>query len=203
MPRWKRRRLGTRVMSRSKSVTEPASGASSPVIRLKSVVLPAPLGPMMSRRSPGSTTRLTPEVTRSPPNDLSRPRTASALSGRSSDHLPGPELGDLGRAISELGQVLLEAWVGQPVVLAHQLGPSAEHRFTDREGEDPAVPGAEQIRRRGRLTAIHGRDSIRLDRLLLDQGRVVEGDRGPEERALHLLPPLGLPARHERREGSE
>src|SRR5207249_858064 len=165
-------------MSRSKSVTEPASGASSPVIRLKSVVLPAPLGPMMSRRSPGSTTRLTPEVTRSPPNDLSRPRTASALSGRSSDHLPGPKPADLGRprrhplgddlAVVAAGQVVLEAWVGQPVVLAHQLGPSAEHRFTDREGEDPAVPGAEQIRRRGRLTAIHGRDSIRLDRLLLD-----------------------------------
>src|SRR5437867_7363683 len=78
MPRWNRRRLGTRVMSRSKSVTAPRSGFSSPVMRLKSVVLPAPFGPMMSRRSPGSTARLTAEVTRSPPNDLSRPLTASA-----------------------------------------------------------------------------------------------------------------------------
>src|SRR5213593_3019517 len=79
MPRWGRRRLGTRVMSRSKSVIEPASGRSSPVIRLNSVVLPAPLGPMMRRRSPGATLRLTAAVTRRPPNDFSRLRTASAV----------------------------------------------------------------------------------------------------------------------------
>src|SRR5262245_43113563 len=66
-------------MSRSNSDTEPASGESSPVIRLNSVVFPAPLGPMMSRRSPGSTDRLTPAVTRRPPNDLSRSFTASAV----------------------------------------------------------------------------------------------------------------------------
>src|SRR5262245_3673120 len=66
-------------MSRSNSDTEPASGESSPVIRLNRVVLPAPLGPMISRRSPGSTERLTPAVTRRPPNDLSRSFTASAV----------------------------------------------------------------------------------------------------------------------------
>src|SRR5260370_32382969 len=38
----------------------------------RSVVLPAPFGPMMSRRSPGSTARSTPLVTRKPPNDLTR-----------------------------------------------------------------------------------------------------------------------------------
>ena len=36
-----------------------ASGRNSPVIRLNSVVLPAPFGPMISRRSPGSTARFT------------------------------------------------------------------------------------------------------------------------------------------------
>src|SRR5438874_11252640 len=66
-------------MSRSNSVMAPRSGRSSPVMRLKSVVLPAPLGPMISRRSPGSTTRSTDDVTRSPPNDLSSPRTPKAL----------------------------------------------------------------------------------------------------------------------------
>src|SRR5207302_6962434 len=71
-----------RVMSRSKSVMAPRSGRSSPVMRLNSVVLPAPLGPMISRRSPGSTSRSTDDVTRSPPNDLSSPRTASALIAR-------------------------------------------------------------------------------------------------------------------------
>ncbi len=72
MPRCARFRLGTRVMSRSNSRIEPLSGESSPVIRLNSVVLPAPLGPMISRRSPGSMARLTLVVTCKPPNDLHR-----------------------------------------------------------------------------------------------------------------------------------
>ena len=59
MPRCARLRLGRRVMSRPNSATEPRSGASSPVMRLNNVVLPAPFGPMMRRRSPGSTLRLT------------------------------------------------------------------------------------------------------------------------------------------------
>src|SRR5262245_54397537 len=42
----------------------------SPLIRLNSVVLPAPLGPMMARRSPAWTLRLTPSTARSPPNAL-------------------------------------------------------------------------------------------------------------------------------------
>src|SRR5213593_1760748 len=97
MPRWNRRRLGTRVMSRSKSAIAPRSGFSSPVMRLKSVVLPAPFGPMMRRRSPGSTARLTPEVTRSPPNDLSRSLTASAVTPPSGERqrLPVQVLGPL------------------------------------------------------------------------------------------------------------
>ena len=63
------------------SWTEPLSGVSSPVIRLNSVVLPAPFGPMISRRSPGSTLRLTLLVTCRPPNDLQRPVMVSALIG--------------------------------------------------------------------------------------------------------------------------
>src|SRR5882672_11567562 len=101
-------------MSRSKRVTEPPSGRSSPVIRLKSVVLPAPLGPMMRRRSPGSTVRSTPDVTRSPPNDFVRLRTASALSvpppqatGGRSDHVPVSQLGDLRLLVTQLGQDLV------------------------------------------------------------------------------------------------
>src|SRR5215468_6988551 len=66
-------------MSRPNSAIDPPSGASSPVIRLNSVVLPAPLGPMMRRRSPGSTARSTPLVTRRPPNDFVNPVMASAV----------------------------------------------------------------------------------------------------------------------------
>ena len=81
MPRCARRRAGARVMSRPNSAIDPLSGTSSPVIRLKSVVLPAPLGPMISRRSPGSTTRSTLAVTRRPPNDLLSALTVSAVMG--------------------------------------------------------------------------------------------------------------------------
>src|SRR5215469_15725895 len=98
MPRWARSRLGSPVMSRPKKAIEPPSARSSPMMRLKSVVLPAPLGPMMRRRSPGSTARSTAAVTRSPPKDLARPLTASAViaSSRSSrrggqaEHRPAP-----------------------------------------------------------------------------------------------------------------
>src|SRR5438876_531573 len=60
-------------MSWSNNAIDPASGDSSPVMRLKSVVLPAPFWPMMRRRSPASTVRLTASVTRSPPTDCSNP----------------------------------------------------------------------------------------------------------------------------------
>src|SRR5436853_7078153 len=63
------------------SSIEPLSGAISPVIRLKRVVLPAPLGPMISRRSPTAMWRLTPAVTRKPPNALLREVTARAVMG--------------------------------------------------------------------------------------------------------------------------
>src|SRR5262249_44623220 len=52
----------------------PASGASAPAIRLKSVVLPAPFGPVTV---PGSIARSTPSTARRLPNALTRPDTSS------------------------------------------------------------------------------------------------------------------------------
>ncbi len=46
----------------------PRSARRSPVIRLNSVVLPAPLGPISSRRSPGSIASETSRVAAMPPN---------------------------------------------------------------------------------------------------------------------------------------
>src|SRR6266446_5391867 len=60
----------------------PSLGRVSPLIRLKSVVLPAPLGPMIARRSPGPTVRLTPSTARRPPNSLQRPLRLSAAATR-------------------------------------------------------------------------------------------------------------------------
>src|SRR5215218_3150605 len=82
MPRCGRRRLGTLVMSWPSRWTEPLSGVSSPVMRLNRVVLPAPFGPMIRRRSPGSTLRLTSVVTRSPPNALQSLLMESAVIAR-------------------------------------------------------------------------------------------------------------------------
>ena len=42
-------------MSSPSKIMRPELGRRNPLIRLKNVVLPAPLGPMMARNSPGST----------------------------------------------------------------------------------------------------------------------------------------------------
>src|ERR1700678_2208230 len=46
----------------------PAVGGNAPAMALNNVVLPAPLGPMMARRSPRGTVRLTPSTARSASN---------------------------------------------------------------------------------------------------------------------------------------
>ena len=77
-------------MSRPKSVTVPPSGRSSPVTRLKSVVLPAPFGPIIHRRSPSATVRSTEAVTSRPPKDFVRLCTASAVDDAVTGRAPGP-----------------------------------------------------------------------------------------------------------------
>ena len=57
--------------------TVPASGGSWPPIRLNSVDLPAPLGPMTPRSSPGATSRSTSRTAYTPPNERESPRRAS------------------------------------------------------------------------------------------------------------------------------
>ena len=57
-----RLRAGSAVTSSPNSSTVPAVGGNSPEIRLNSVVLPAPLGPRIARRSPGRTSRSTPDT---------------------------------------------------------------------------------------------------------------------------------------------
>src|SRR5437763_6245460 len=64
-------------MSRPSKRTRPASGRTWPVIRLKSVVLPAPFGPMIAVTRPAATVRLTPPTAAKPPNALWRSRTSS------------------------------------------------------------------------------------------------------------------------------
>src|ERR1700675_3297699 len=60
-------------MSRPFRRISPASGASPPAIRLNSVVLPAPFGPMMPSASPGATDRSISSAAMTDPKLLRRP----------------------------------------------------------------------------------------------------------------------------------
>src|SRR5690242_4652560 len=77
----------TPVMSRPSTTTRPAVGCRWPVMRLNSVDLPAPFGPITAAISPSATTRSTSLTARKPPNDLERPFTSSTL------HLDAGRLG--------------------------------------------------------------------------------------------------------------
>src|SRR3990167_6379806 len=68
---------GRPVMSRPSRSTAPASGRRWPVTRLKSVVLPAPFGPMIAAISPRARARLTPATAWKPSNALWTSRTSS------------------------------------------------------------------------------------------------------------------------------
>src|SRR5215510_3468767 len=66
-------------ISRFLKVTLPASGLRWPVMRLKSVVLPAPLGPMMALIEPWGTLKETPPTAWKPSKLFLRSRTSSNL----------------------------------------------------------------------------------------------------------------------------
>src|SRR5581483_1488874 len=70
------------VMSRPLSSTRPASGDRWPVMRLKRVDLPAPLGPMTAAISPRATERLTPSTAVKPSKVLRTPSTSSIALSR-------------------------------------------------------------------------------------------------------------------------
>src|SRR6516225_1379376 len=71
------------VMSRSSNKTCPLSGWTWAVIRLTSVVLPAPFEPTSDRNSPFSTVKLTPSQALSAPNRLRRSTVRNRLILRS------------------------------------------------------------------------------------------------------------------------
>src|SRR6185312_13787219 len=75
------------VMSRPSSLTVPVSGCRCPVMRLNSVDLPAPFGPMTAAICRVSTDRLTSDTARKPPKDLLTPAISST---RPTSH-PRPE----------------------------------------------------------------------------------------------------------------
>src|SRR6266852_3184775 len=64
-------------MGRPRKRTLPASAGSWPVRMLKSVVFPAPFGPISARISPAGSTKRTSSTACTPPNDFRTPVTSS------------------------------------------------------------------------------------------------------------------------------
>src|SRR5215207_4739480 len=77
-PRLASSSAGSPVMSHPSNRTFPASGVSSPVTRLKTVVLPAPLGPMMLTSSPSATVSAKSLTAVTPPKRRVRPVSSSS-----------------------------------------------------------------------------------------------------------------------------
>src|SRR5262245_50820192 len=66
------------VMSRPSQRMRQRGGALIPLMQLKMLVLPAPLGPMIAKKSPAGTSRLTPARAATPPKWSCNPSRASS-----------------------------------------------------------------------------------------------------------------------------
>src|SRR3954469_8413564 len=77
-PIFARVRAGRAETSRPKSSTRPEVAGKSPQMTLKRVVLPAPFGPRIARRSPGAISRSTSRTAWRPPNRRPTPRRRRA-----------------------------------------------------------------------------------------------------------------------------
>src|SRR4029453_8178831 len=176
MPRRQRSCGASRVMSAPWKRMVPASARTSPPIRLKTVVLPAPLGPMMPSTSRTPTVRETPSAARTAPNALetrSSARTSvtgtsagRAGSGRSAEQLQLAAGGHLGGgAVVDHHQLVLVLLATHPLpsdqrrprhVLDGALAPG--HRTHDgaQVGGDEGVADGRLVR--GLLGALEGVD---------------------------------------------
>src|SRR4051794_4762254 len=82
MPSFARELGESRVISSPWNSIVPALGGTSPEMTLKRVVLPAPFGPRMARRSPCATSRSTSRTACNPPNRRPIPRSRRIGSAR-------------------------------------------------------------------------------------------------------------------------
>src|SRR6202521_2495881 len=107
MPSWARRCGGSLVTSWPSNIMRPPVGGSAPAIALNSVVLPAPLGPIMARRWPRGTVRLTPSTARKASN-----ATTTSENVKIGSDTANSGLQDAGRdrVLLRLDQVFLMPW---------------------------------------------------------------------------------------------
>src|SRR5881396_1272136 len=132
---------------RSQRRIAPASGLKAPVIRLKSVVFPEPLGPMTPISSPSSTAKLTSLTARTPPNALETRSTSRRVSGRPPGASPP---GERRRRIGERRG----RGVPGPDELLLAVEPLEEHGVDDARAVRAELDGADDRRRVGRRDGV-------------------------------------------------
>src|SRR3954469_14923729 len=188
---------GKPVTSRPSKTTRPASGRITPVIRLNSVVLPAPFGPTTETTCAGCTAKPPRSTATSPPKRRVSPSTASSGAEAASDSVVGSAAVDLdhhhlGAEVVALGRVLeahLRADRGRDLERGErllQLCPVDGARLLQRLGDAGDGVGAVG-RERGRL--LLELRPVALEEVLEHRARRLQVLGEPGVVALHL--PLG------------
>src|SRR5437016_9025776 len=149
-------------ISRSRRRIEPPSGTRAPVIRLKSVVLPDPLGPMTPISSPSATAKLTSLTARTPPNAFETRSTSRRVSARPLGPSPLPERR---RRIDERRG----GGVPGPDQLLLAVDPLDEHGVDDAGAVRAELHGTDDRRRVGRRDGVA--DSVAVERARLADRR--------------------------------
>src|SRR5438093_8701360 len=133
IPRRAIRYGGIPVIGASSQRMSPASGRVSPLMQLRSVVLPAPLGPMMPNTWPGSTVTVTPARALTPPNRLLTSRTASRLMPAPTLTLPRGRGREMARgSCAGFAQRLTEIPEREPALAAEEV----DHAARDEDHAD-------------------------------------------------------------------
>src|SRR2546422_1475696 len=179
-------------ISRSRRRIEPPSGTRAPVIRLKSVVLPDPLGPVTPISSPSGTAKVTSLTARTPPNAFETRSTARRVSARPLG--PSP-LAERWRRIDERRG----GGVPGPDQLLLAVDPLDEHGVDDAGAVRAELHGTDDRRRVGRRDGVA--DSVAVERARLADRRGEDlhtrvggpGDRIGGASDLLLLRPVQLP----------
>src|SRR3990167_6104974 len=195
---------GRPVMSRPSRSTAPASGRRWPVTRLKSVVLPAPFGPMIAAISPRATARLTPATAWKPAKALWTPRPSSPPEPREAP-AAGVERADdaAGKREQEHDQDRAEherpvLGVGRDLLVQHEQheradGGAVEVAHAAEDRHDQALRGLRPVDEVGEHAAVE--DPEERAREARERPREHEGEQLPapdvhadELRALGVLP---------------
>ena len=131
---------GRAVMSFPAKMMRPASGVWNPEIRLNSVVLPAPLGPITAVTPPSTTSRSTASTATSPPN-----RRVTLCSDKQRHALPprGIRLPSAGESLRRVDQQQDQARAVEQVLIVLEVAKYLRQQADDHRAEDRAAQRAD------------------------------------------------------------